>query len=309
MAHLDLEQEDVNGYRYGLKIKLPGKPFRFGGGSKGASPTGMYRLGDFLGKGGNGTVFRCSTSAGRSIAVKFLHVLSNRHRARFDFELQVLKSLQHRGILKIEDSGALVGMKTSDGQDAEDVPFIITDAFDGNLEDHVAKHGPYQAAAVKNMSIQICEAMKIVHSSKIVHRDMKPGNLFLSGSDVVIGDFGLACTAQDEGKLRIRRPKVTGGHERVGPIEYMSPELVLYSQDESKTHPVDHRSDIFQIGAIMWFMLTGVAPRGILEMDDDPTGGKFFPIIENCLKVKPERRIQTVYELESMLREIVTEVG
>lgn len=248
-----------------------------------------YEIGCFITRGGNGTIFCCYDSQRRKQAVKFMHRLDSQRLARFQFEKQVLSSLRHTYLLPCIDTGlARTTCKV-------DVPFLITELYRGNLDCEITTFGAFNIDRVKGVGKQICEAFQCVHSNGIVHRDVKPGNFFLRGNDIVVGDFGLAKTSTDEGVDRYYREDITVDGEMVGPINWMSPELIRYQKD--KKVDVDHRSDIFQIGLVIWFMLTGNVQRGMLEKEDDPTGGRIFPIVYKSLQNNPDRRYQTVEEL------------
>lgn len=258
------------------------------------APSGRtYRLGSFVGKGSNGTVYRIYTSDNRMLAVKFLHMLDSRRAERFEFECQVLTDLKHENVLAVYDVGDV------ETTHKNPIPYLITDLFDGNLQGEVETRGPIPPSRLKSLALQLCDAFEYVHKQGVIHRDIKPGNLFLTGGRVVIGDFGLAKTHTDEGQTRFYREEITIASEKVGPAEYMSPELVRYASD--KTTHVDHRSDIFQIGAVLLFLLTGQPPRGELDIEDDPTGGQLSAIISKCRKQNMDRRYESATDLRNAL--------
>lgn len=180
-----------------------------------------------------------------------------------------------------------------------EIPFMVTDLHQRNVERIIQYEHTMHPNYVLKFGIQICEAMEYVHAAGVIHRDMKPGNALVTGETLVVGDFGLAKTSTEAGEDRFYRDDLTGYDETIGPVMWMSPELLRYSKD--KSYPVDHRSDIFQIGSILWYMLTGENPRGVIDEDDDPSGGKFFPSVQRTQHRKPEKRYQTVAELKADL--------
>ncbi|WP_269324142.1 protein kinase domain-containing protein [Chondromyces apiculatus] len=127
----------------------------------------------------------------------------------------------------------------------------------------------------------------------IVHRDVKPSNVFLAKA-AVLGDFGLAKTATEQGVDRFYPQDITAADETVGPVHWMSPELLRYMND--KTAPVDHRSDLFQLGLLLGFMLTGVCARGTLDEEDEPTG-VLFPLVQKLLHAKVDKRFQSAEQV------------
>lgn len=260
----------------------------------------QYKLGPHFGKGSNGTVFECTSPEGERLAVKFLHMLDGRRIERFDFECQVLGGLDHMNILKVIDIGE-IATKPAAGEGIS-IPFMVTHLFEGNFQAEVTERQPLNAKLLKTCMVQVTSGLAYVHKQGVIHRDLKPGNLFYSGERVVVGDFGLAKTHTDEGQLRFYREDITVSSERIGPAEYMSPELVKYAGN--KAHPVDERSDIFQLGAVMFFLLTGEPPRGPFDVEDDPTGGQFAAIIEKCRQGKIQKRYQSMDELRVAIESV-----
>jgi serine/threonine protein kinase len=261
----------------------------------GASGNNYVRR-SWVSSGQNGTVYRCTDPSGSTFAVKFLHALDAQRRERFDFECLILQELSHSRVLKVIDDGEIVTTWK------DPIPFMVTELLDGNLMAEVSIKGPLSSDSVKSFGVQICEGFSYVHEQGIIHRDIKPGNFLLRRREIVIGDFGLAKTHTDEGRARFFREDLTLNNEQIGPQAYMSPELIRYARD--KTHPVDQRSDIFQIGAVLWFMLTGFPPCGLVGPDDDPSGGRFFPVLEKCLRAQPKDRFQSARELQAALQTI-----
>lgn len=263
-------------------------------------PDRVYIRDRYVNSGKNGTVYTCHREGDRdwgTHAVKFLHVLTSRRVARFDFECRVLAELSHPRVIPLIDAGEVDTTFRH-----QSIPFLITDLMDTNLQWLVENRGPPQPEEVKRFGLQMCEGFAYVHSQGVIHRDIKPGNFLLRNNNIVIGDFGLAKTTTDDGAARFYREDITLNREIVGPQSFMSPELYRYARD--KTHPVDHRSDLYQIGANLWYLLTGFPPAGLIEAADDPSGGRFFPVIERCLRVRPDQRFQQADELRAALDQV-----
>lgn len=285
--YIGVNYRGSDGDWYYEKAWFPDDTFR------GASGT-AYRLGKYVNKGSNGTLFQCHDPSGSLLAAKFLHQLDEQRLARFEFESLVLADLCHPNVLRFIDQGEIATTC------AVDVPFLVTELFTGNLEYQVSNGGPLPPADVKRYGLCLMDALSYIHSKGIIHRDIKPSNIFLSTkSGAVLGDFGIAKTATDAGAERYYRSDVTLQSEFVGPVLWLSPELAAYSRDKNTT--VDHRSDVFQVGLVIWYLLTGEIPRGGLDREDDPTGGRFYALVQMLTKQRPERRYQNASEARDAL--------
>ena len=256
----------------------------------------IYRLNGYVAQGGNGAVFICyHAQTNEKFAVKFLRVLDPVRRERFEFERMVLSDLQHPNILPVCDSG-LVEMTHR-----YPIPFIVTEYFSTNVVRKVRDEGNFSIDETKKFGKQICEAFDYLHSQGIVHRDIKPGNFLIEGDRIVVGDFGLAKTVTEEGIDRFWRGggDMTPTNEQVGSVWWMSPELIDYTKN--KTTVVDRRSDLFQIGKVLWYMHTGIVAAGIPDQDDDQSGGLLYDIVFKAMQMKPEKRFQHAVEMRDAL--------
>ena len=255
-----------------------------------------YHLNGFIANGGNGTVFICyDTKTNEKFAVKFLRMLDVTRRERFAFESLVLGDLEHENILSLVDTGYVETTHRSS------IPFLVTEYFSTTVAKKVESGGKLTIAETKNFGTQICNAFKHLHVMGIVHRDVKPSNFLIEGDRVVVSDFGLAKTHTEEGANRFWRGDMTATDERVGSIPWMSPELFKYAQD--KAARIDDRSDLYQIGRVLWYMHTGDVV-GIPDRDDDQSGGKLFNIVMKATQSKPEKRFQNADEMLAALNEL-----
>jgi serine/threonine protein kinase len=255
----------------------------------------------YVGRGKNGTVYSCHPEGERNwgtLAAKFLHVLTPNRLARFDFECRILEGLSHPNILPLIGAGEV---ETTFRGGA--VPFLVTELMSGNLGSRVAQEGPLDAGALKPLAVQICEGFSYVHQQGIIHRDIKPDNFLLKDGVIRIADFGFAKTVSDEVDTRFFRADISDAAERIGPQAFMSPELDRYATDKS-VH-VDHRSDIYQLGATFWFLLSGVPPRGVFDQEDLPVGSRhWFPVLERSMRSRPENRFHDASELLAAIRSL-----
>ncbi|GAA5612655.1 serine/threonine-protein kinase PknD [Streptomyces platensis] len=210
-----------------------------------------YRLLDTIGRGGMGEVWRAlDESLGRQVAVKCLKPLGPRHepsflqvlRERFRREARVAAALQHRGVTVVHDFGE------DDG-----TLFIVMELLSGRnlsqlLDDN--RRQPLPVPDVIEIAEQVTAALAYTHEQAIVHRDLKPANIVRTADGTVkICDFGIARLGHDIGFTA----RLTGTGVAMGSPHYMSPEQI-------GGHGVDHRSDLYSLGCVLYEIATGVPP-------------------------------------------------
>jgi eukaryotic-like serine/threonine-protein kinase len=212
---------------------------------------GNYRALDLLGEGGMGAVYLAEHPAiGRRVAVKVLHKNYTRDDSllgRFLNEARAANAIRHPNIIEILDSGQL-----PDG-----TPFLVMELLEGeSLSARIRKQGGLPLPAALDFAYQTASALGAAHKKGIVHRDLKPDNLFVvpdphdaDRERIKVLDFGIAKLQQSPGdSVKTRTGTLMGT-----PI-YMSPEQCL------GTKAVDHRSDIYSLGVILYEMLVGAPP-------------------------------------------------
>ncbi len=217
---------------------------------------GRYRLLEVIGRGGMGEVWRATDEAlGRRVAVKCLKPLGPQHdpgfvsvlRERFRREARVAASLQHRGVTVVHDFGECEGSL-----------FLVMELLQGRnlsqlLEDN--RHHPLPLPDVVDIAEQVADALAYTHRQGIVHRDLKPANIVrLADGGVKICDFGIARPGADTGAAS----RLTSGGIAMGTPHYMSPEQISGGQ-------VDHRSDLYSLGCVLYEIATGSPP---FDQDD-----------------------------------------
>jgi len=263
-----------------------------------------YVVGVQIGAGGMGEVYRAhDTRIRRDVAIKVLpnEMTNDPDRIRrFEQEALAAGMLNHPNILTVFDSGSHEGM-----------PYIVSELLEGvSLRDSLRVRLSVRKAI--DYTLQITSGLAAAHAKGIVHRDLKPENLFvLNDGRVKILDFGLA-------KLRELMPEddetqargLTNPGMVVGTAGYMSPEQV-------RAESVDHRSDIFSLGVIVYEMLTGAPPfrrtSSVETMNavlhDDPPPPDHVPdgiirVIQHAVEKQPAQRFQAVsdfaFALETM---------
>ncbi|UCD06184.1 MAG: protein kinase [candidate division WOR-3 bacterium] len=199
-----------------------------------------YRILEELGGGGMGVVYKAEDiKLKRNVALKFLpHDLTRDRTAkqRFIQEAQAASSLDHPNICTIHEIG-----ETDEGQ-----LFIVMACYEGNNLKHRAEKDPLDINEAIKIAVEVAQGLAEAHAKGIVHRDIKPANIFLtSDGGVKILDFGLAKVA---GTTRITKTESI-----TGTVAYMSPEIV-------RAEDVDHRTDIWSLGVVLYEMLTGQLP-------------------------------------------------
>jgi len=210
-----------------------------------------YRVLETLGAGGMGVVYLAEDGRlGRQVALKFLPPEATRDETtleRFRIEARAASSLSHPGICTVFDIG-------DDGGS----PFIVMEALKGEtLRDRI-KRGPLKVNDVLDLGIQLADALEAAHSQGIVHRDIKPGNIFIGEKNrVKILDFGLAKLVQTANATATMsvEDQLTMPGSTLGTVSYMSPE-------QARGEEVDARSDLFSLGTVIYEMAAGVQAFG-----------------------------------------------
>jgi Tol biopolymer transport system component len=265
---------------------------------------GPYEIVAPLGAGGMGEVYRARDSRlGRDVAVKVLppqFSIDEERLRRFEQEARAAGALNHPNILSVYDTG------TYDG-----APYVVSELLDGETLRARIGESPLPQRKAVDYATQIAKGLAAAHERGIVHRDLKPDNLFVTReAEVEDLDFGLAkmtdAVSQSETALVTGGPQTSAG-TALGTVGYMSPEQV-------RGQKVDHRSDIFSFGVVLYEMLTGrrafqgdsavETMNAILKEDPKPpaNGGQPLPpgldrIVLHCLEKSPEERFQSARDV------------
>ncbi len=209
---------------------------------------GPYRITFLLGQGGMGRVYQAKDPRlGRFVALKFLPEELERYphiRARFLQEARVAAALDHPFICKMYEIGEHGGRK-----------FIAMEYVEGHtLGDKLERDRPTLIETIR-LGIEIADALEKAHQKSVIHRDLKPQNIMItSEGHIKLMDFGLARRVVSSGDTEDSwRTTPLAGNLLIGTLAYMSPE-------QFEGDAVDHRSDIFSFGIILYEMLTGTHP-------------------------------------------------
>ncbi len=225
----------------------------------GVSDFGRYQLGESLGRGGMGEVFRArDTGLERDVAIKFVaadKLTSPDARARLRREAKAVAALDHPGICQVYDDGV-----TPDGRG-----YIVMQLVEGeSLSATLRERGRLGVREALDLTVQVADALGAAHRRNIVHRDLKPSNIMVDASGRArLLDFGIAKIITVRGSEETTVSGHTAPYAIVGTTAYMSPEQV-------QRRPVDGRSDLFALGVLLYECLTGRRPF------DAPTAVEIF---------------------------------
>jgi len=282
---------------------------------------GPYEIVSLLGAGGMGEVYRARDSRlRREVAIKVLppsFAKDTDRLRRFEQEARMVGALNHPNILAIFDVGAQDG-----------APYLVSELLEGqSLREHM-QGGPVPQRKAVDYGMQIARGLAAAHEKGVVHRDLKPDNIFvLHDGRIKILDFGLAKLMQDDALTSAHpdlqtvdqeHPATTPGHV-MGTVGYMAPEQV-------RGQGADHRSDIFALGAILYEMLTGkrafkrdssVETMNAILKEEPPELDATVPgltpgldrVVRHCLEKNSVQRFQSASDIAFDLETISSHSG
>ncbi len=266
----------------------------------------QYQIVAPLGEGGMAAVYRAEQTGKlkRTVAVKVLpqHLAQNpEFLKRFKQEAQILAQLQHPHILPIFDYG-----------EAEGYTYLVMPLIDSGTLTSLIQGKPMPLERIREVILQVGDALDYAHTLGLVHRDIKPSNILLDKrGHCLLSDFGIAKIIQDSGAYSL----ATTGF--IGTPMYVSPE-------QGQGAPVDRRSDIYSLGVVLYEMVTGQTPfRGETPVavifkhiyEPPPFPSELIPdlpveierIILKALAKAPADRYQAVMEMAQALRQAIPE--
>jgi Tol biopolymer transport system component/tRNA A-37 threonylcarbamoyl transferase component Bud32 len=268
-----------------------------------------YRLERELGQGGMATVYLAEDlKHHRKVALKVLRpeLAATLGPERFLREIELAAKLQHPHILPLHDSG-----------EAQGFLYYVMPFVDGeNLRGRLARRGELPIQEAVRLLAEVADALSYAHAQGVVHRDIKPDNVLLSGRHALVTDFGVAKAVSEA----TGRQNLTTAGLALGTPTYMAPE-----QAAGDPH-IDHRADIYALGTMGYELLTGTPPftgewpQEILAahvtqppepitMRRPQVPPRLASIVMKCLAKRPDERWQSADELVSELEQQVTPSG
>jgi eukaryotic-like serine/threonine-protein kinase len=261
-----------------------------------------YEVGRLLGTGGMAEVFEGRDRLlARRVAVKVLLAQFARDPSfliRFKREAQAAASLSHPNIVAVYDTGVEAGTN-----------FIVMEFVEGRtLREVIRADGPLLPVRAAEVGVAVCGALAAAHARGLIHRDIKPGNVMLTGEGVVkVMDFGIARATTSE--------TITQTSAVVGTAQYISPE-------QAQGLEVDYRSDVYSLGCCLFEMVTGVVPfsgatpvaiayRHVREAPTPPSqlnpdvGAGLEAVVLKAMAKLPANRYQTAVELRADLERVL----
>ena len=267
---------------------------------------GRYEILSLIGVGGMGEVYKArDTRLNRIVALKRLtaHVAANHEsRKRFEREALATSTLNHPHICTLHDVG-----------EHEGTEFLVMELVEGETLAARLQRGALPMSEALRSAAQVTEALAAAHRHGIVHRDLKPANIMLTAHGVKLLDFGLAALRPPPGLIDGGLDKVSSAAGTIlGTLQYMSPEQI-------QAKPIDGRSDIFAVGAVLYEMLTGRkafdadSPAGVvaavLDHTPQPLKNERAGVpaalewaVAHCLTKAADERWQSAADLARQLR-------
>jgi len=267
---------------------------------------GNYTILEIVGSGSMGTVYKAEDPAGQSVAIKLVRsqvLYSMEKRERFLQCLLVASEIRHKGVCPILDLF-----------DDNDDFFVVMPFVQGRTLEHYMDKKPLPWPEALDIGLAIGSALESIHGAGAAHRGLKPANVWIVGGDglpVLLSDCCIARFTEIARRGRIRPSSLEVDFADtlipLGALAYMSPEQV-------RGAPVDHRTDIFSFGVVLYEMLTGRHPfearnslariSAILEAEPAsipsrqlPISAHLEPILRRALAKKPEERYQKISEV------------
>lgn len=269
----------------------------------------LYRVREYIGGGGMGEVYRAieqdqTGTIEREVAIKFnKNVMDQEIVRRFKLEMQILSMLQNPHNIRVYTLGDLLE-KRATGTEVR-AQFMVMELLRGNALNEITKAGRLPPEQAIPIFIEVCGALAEAHSKNIIHRDLKPHNIMLQ---MISGDY--FAKVFDFGLSRLTNSmddRLSASGVVMGTFRYMSPEQAL-GED------VDHRTDIFSLGVVLYEVLTGRHPfpaENLFELfmlhqtpiaPMEGIASELAAIVTKALYYEKDRRFQSMEEMRTALQ-------
>ena len=248
-------------------------------------------IGEVIGAGGMGTVYRAHDRAGQNYAIKFLApslAADTEFIARFWREVSLLEKLDHPGIVKVIARGELEGL-----------PWFSMQLVEGPTLAQRLTKGMLGVSEAADIFTRVFDALAHAHSRGIIHRDLKPANVLLARDGAKLADFGIARL---DIEFASKKTQLTHTHAILGTLPYMSPE-------QRAGRPVDARSDLYSMGVMLYEALCGERPEGAfspLHQRRAEVSSRVDRLIRHLLQPDPAARLHSAREAQFLLRAATT---
>ena len=224
---------------------------------------GPYLLGEVLGEGGMGIVFRATRDDGTVVALKVLRPeLSGdvSYRRRFEREGRIASTLDHRHLVEVVDAGEVDGWS-----------YLASRFVPGeSLAERLEREGPLPVDDVVRLAAEVGTALDTLHANELVHRDVKPSNVMIADTGAELTDFGVARGMADS--------VLTTPGRVVGTVDYLAPEVI-------RGRPAEPPADVYAFGCLLYECVRGTPPFGsrpfadaalahLAEEPPDPSGAR-----------------------------------
>ncbi len=268
--------------------------------------TERYQVVREAGRGGMAIVYLArDLKHGRDVAVKVVRpeLAASLGRARFLREIEIAARLRHPHIVPLYDSGQVAaghpGLEQDEPEAIGALYYVMPYEPGHSLRERLARDGPLAIADAVMIVRDVCDALAHAHSHGIIHRDIKPDNILLSGRHAMVADFGVAQAVTEA------TPQANAGtmSTALGTPGYMAPEQV---KGDSK---IDHRADIYAVGVLAYELLAGRPPFGgeaaSLSGHRSDVPLAIVAFITKCLEKQPGDRWQSAEEMLDHLEHVL----
>ncbi len=259
-----------------------------------------YNIDRLLGQGAMGRVYLANDpKLNREVALKVLAAkVDERTRERFELEARAIAVLKHPNIVELYDYS---------GREGNDLYLVLEYVPGKNLYETLLQRGPMRERTVLCVAHELSLALQHAHRFKVVHRDIKPENILLHRGRIVLADFGVIKVLEASELLGV--DEIASHTQAIGTPGFMAPE-----QLEGRN--IDHRCDIFAVGAVLYNLTTGHLPYESAVAEDGRFGRgdfvdprtyvpqlteDFVELVRRCVAIKPKERFDDPEELRDAI--------